>query len=103
MEEFGKEGFKGKRMVEGGNFVQHFQIGPHALALEAMGSPIYSMVAQPTWNQISQTYGNYFTGYGRALPEQHFNLYGGGWTTLPVELGGQMQGGQSRFSGTPNE
>ncbi|MFH1307546.1 MAG: TIM barrel protein [archaeon] len=103
LEEFERKGVKANKIVEGGNFFQHFQMGPHSIALEAMGSPLYSMVAQPGWNQVSQIYGNYFTGYGRVMPEQHFNLYGGGWTTLPVELGGQVQGAQSRFSGTPTE
>ncbi|MFH1500857.1 MAG: TIM barrel protein [archaeon] len=103
MEEFGKKGFKGKKIVEGGNFFQHFQMGPHALALEAMGSPVYSMVAQPSWNQVAQSYGGYFAGYGRFLTDQHFNMYGSSWHTLPVELGGQAQGGQSRMTGTPTE
>jgi len=30
-------------------------------------------------------------------------MYGGGFATLPAELGGQMQNRQSRFAGTPNE
>jgi len=28
-------------------------------------------------------------------------MYGSGFTTMPVELGGQMPGSQSRFGGTP--
>lgn len=31
----------------------------------------------------------------------YFGRYGAGFTTMPVELGGQMPGGQSRFGGAP--
>jgi len=102
LKEFEKKGFKGKKIFEGGQFFQHFQTPPHAMVLEAMGSPVYSMVAQPTWTQIAGSFGDYSTGYGMMLPEQHFSMYGAGFTTLPSELGGQVSGKQSRFSGTPN-
>jgi hypothetical protein len=36
------------------------------------------------------------------MPEKHFSIYGGGFSGLPQELGGQIAGTQSRFSGTPN-
>jgi hypothetical protein len=36
------------------------------------------------------------------LPEKHFSTYGTGFSSLPEELGGQIPGTQSRFSGTQN-
>lgn len=98
-----KAGFKGKQVVETGNWWQHFKTPPMAETLEALGSPLYSMRMDPYWNQVRATYGHYFSGYGPILPEQHFSLYGGGFSALPQELGGQIPGKQSRFSGTPSE
>ena len=102
LEKFGKAGFKGKKVFEGGNFFQHFQQSPHPMVLEGLGSPLGTEGGAPYWNQIIDSTGNYSAGIGKIFPEQHFNLYGSGFSTLPVELGGQVQGGQSRFSGTPN-
>lgn len=102
MKELEKKGFAGKKIFEGGQFFQHFQTPPHPLVLEAMGSPVYSMIAYPTWTEAAGTQGTYSAGYGMMLPEQHFSMYGAGWTGLPAELGGQVSGKQSRFSGTPN-
>ena len=99
--ELKKAGFKGKNIVEGGNFFQHFKTSPHTIALEAMGSPIYGAVAQPTWANSYGIMGVYSSGYGPFLPEHHFSMYGAGFSTLPQDLGGQMPGGQSRLSGTP--
>ncbi len=98
-----KAGFKGKQVIETGNWWQHFKTPPVGETLEALGSPLYSMRMDPYWNQIRATYGHYFMGFGPTLPEQHFSMYGGGFSTLPQELGGQVPGKQSRFSGTPNE
>jgi len=95
-----KAGFKGKNIFEGGGFFQHFKISPHGMVLESMGSPIYSAVAQPTWTHTYGTMGNYASG-GAIYPEQHFQMYGAGFSGLPTELGGQISGRQSRFSGTP--
>jgi hypothetical protein len=36
------------------------------------------------------------------LPEQHFSMYGSGFSTLPAEVGGEAKG-RSRLSGTPME
>ena len=55
----------------------------------------------PYWNQAMGTQGNYFGGYGTTNPQTHHTYFGAGFTTMPVEMGGQMQGGQSRFGGTP--
>lgn len=101
LKKFGKEEYKGKHIFEGGAFVQHFKTIPHGLVLEATGSPIYSAIAQPTWTQIYGSMGGYASGYGNMLPEQNFSIYGGGFSGLPQELGGQIPGKQSRLSGTP--
>ena len=101
MEKLKKKGYKGKAIFEGGNFFQHFKTAPHGMVLEAMGSPMYSSVAGPTWSQTYGTMGAYSGGYGPFLPQQHFSTYGSGFSGLPQELGGQVGGGQSRMSGTP--
>lgn len=101
MEKLGKEGFEGRKIVEAGDWWQHFKTPPTAYTLEAFGSPIYGAMMAPYWNQMSGTYGTYFSGYGKVLPEQHFSIYGTGISNLPTELGGQIPGRQSRMSGTP--
>ena len=53
----------------------------------------------PYWNQASFNYGNYFAGYGTMLHDQHFQTYGGGFSGLPTELGGQVQAKGSRATG----
>jgi len=67
-----------------------------------MGSPIYGANMGSYWNQASGTQGNYFAGYGFSNPSLHHSMYGAGFTTLPMEFGGNIPGTQSRFSGTPN-
>ncbi|MEK6820336.1 MAG: TIM barrel protein [Nanoarchaeota archaeon] len=102
MKELEKEGFKGKTIVEAGGFVQQFKRPPTEYILEAMGSPLYNvMMAQPYWNQIMATQGNYFAFPSAYFPEQHVSLYGTGFSALPSELGGQIPGKQSRATGTP--
>jgi hypothetical protein len=101
MTELQNAGYKGKGIVEAGNFVQHFKTSPHTYTLEALGSPIYPALMQPTWGEVRGTYGAYFGGYGTMLPEQHFSMYGSGFSALPTELGGQIPGKQSRLSGAP--
>jgi sugar phosphate isomerase/epimerase len=100
LEELEKAGFRGRAIVEAGEFVQHFKTSPHPYALAAMGSPMYDMKAAPYWNQAMGIPGTY-TSYGINFPEQHFSLYGGGFSGLPAELGGKIPGKQSRMSGTP--
>jgi len=103
LEKLEKAGFEGKKIIEAGGFVQHFKVSPTQAVLEALGSPLYPMKAEPYWNQIRNTYGGYFSGYGPILPESHFSMYGAGFSGMPVELGGQMPGKQSRFAGAPTE
>jgi len=98
-----QEGFKGKKVVEALSWWQHFseQGANHAIipTMQGMGVPMYS--GGMGGNQIYGIPGGYFTGYGTMLPEQHFSLYGTGFSNLPMELGGQISGKDSRFSGTP--
>ena len=90
-----------RKITEAGAFVQHFKQSPHPLTMAAFGSPIYSMKAGPYWNQAHQIQGSYSGGYGTVNPQTHHSYFGAGFTTMPVELGGQMPGGESRFGGTP--
>ena len=40
-----------KKIIEAGNWWQHFKTSPFQPTLEAVGSPIYSMQMAPSWNQ----------------------------------------------------
>lgn len=91
---------KARKIVEAGAFVQHFKKSPHSYVLAALGAPIYG--GGPGWNRAAETFGGYFSYPMAYLPEKHFSMYGTGFSMLPEELGGQIPGTQSRFSGTPN-
>jgi sugar phosphate isomerase/epimerase len=103
LEELEKTGRLGemKKIVEAGGLIQHFKKLPHSMTLAAFGSGIYGMKAGPTWNQAVELQGNYFSGYGQLNPQTHHSYFGAGFTTMPVDLGGNMPGGASRFGGTP--
>ena len=103
LEKLEKAGFSGKKIMEAGGFVQHFKVPPTKYILEAFGSPVYSVPQAPYWNQIRTGIGEYTSGPFAVMPEQHFSIYGGGFLSLPIELGGQIPGKQSRMSGTPME
>lgn len=98
-----KEGFSGKKIIEAGNWYQHFKTIPMRETLAGMGMPVYAAKEAPYWSQAAGTYGRYFAGYGTFLPEEHISMYGAGFSGLPAELGGQVPGKQSRFSGAPME
>jgi len=68
-----------------------------------MGSPIYSMMMQPYWNQMLGFYQGYFGVYGQMLPQVNYETFGAGFSQLPAELGGQRQAAGSRMSGRPME
>jgi len=89
------------KIIEAGAFISQFKASPLPGALKALNSPIYSMKAGPTWNMVERISGNYNIGFGNSSPENHHSLYGAGFTTLPTELGGQVSGEFSRFSGSP--
>jgi len=104
MEKLGKKGFEAKKIIEAGNWWQHFQSPPVQETLEAFGSPLYSMNLGPYWNQTQGLQQNYFGGYGMMLPNQNYQMVGAGFAQLPTELGGQLQGaGGSRMSGNQME
>ena len=108
LKKIGKPGYDVKKVIEAGNWWQHFSPGgksnpPLIPTLKAMGSPLYSMYMQPAWEGIADMgmRGGYFTGQGAINPDYHHMIYGAGFTTLPRELGGQIPGGTSRATGTP--
>ncbi len=88
-----KAGVKVPQITEAGAFVAQFRTSPHPYVLEALGSPMYTYMLEPFWNQTRQTYGSYFAGYGEFLPDFHFRTYGApSFSALPSELGGEMPG-----------
>lgn len=102
---YNKQMDKIKHVIETGNWFGPQAFGnqtPFAQSLKSFGSPIYSMKMAPYWNQAYGAMGGYFSGYGQVLPEQHFSMYGAGFSNMPKELGGQMSG-KSRVGGTPME
>jgi sugar phosphate isomerase/epimerase len=100
MEKLGKEGFEAKKIIEAGNWWQHFKSPPVKENLEAFGSPIYSDGVAPFWNQTTGLYQGYFGGMGLILPQINYETFGAGFAQLPVELGGQRPGAAgSRMSG----
>ncbi|MBS3163172.1 hypothetical protein J4427_00595 [Candidatus Woesearchaeota archaeon] len=84
-----------RQIIEAGNFVQNFKESPYPYALEALGSPIYSIGGAPYWAETrkAQAQDYYSVGFGEILPEYHFKqFYGGGWAAVPRELGGEKAG-----------
>jgi sugar phosphate isomerase/epimerase len=91
---------KVRKVVEAGGYIQQIaQRGVHGETAKAFGSPIYGVQMANYWNQAMDVRGSYFGGYGVLNPSIHHNLYGAGFTTLPMEVGGNVPGGGSRFSG----
>ncbi len=98
IDKFNTQKRKIKKIVETGGWYQHFQVTPFRETMEAFGSPLYAMHMAPQW-QAAAGANPYFAGRG-LNPDIHHSLYGAGFTTLPIELGGQVQGGVNRMSGT---
>lgn len=94
-----------KKVIEAGGLVNPnmgLKINPLRATLGAFGSSIIGGESPIYWNQAENLQGSYF-GFPMAyMPEKHFSIYGSGFSTLPQELGGQIPGTGSRFSGTPN-
>ncbi len=100
LDKLGKEGFDAKKIIEAGNWWQHFRTPPFKESLEAFGSSIYSMQMAPYWNQALGAQQDYYPGYGQVLPQSNYETFGAGFSRLPMELGGQRQGADgSRMSG----
>lgn len=101
LEKYGKKIKDIKKIVEtGGPWFRDFKVTPFAQTLNAFGSPVYSMQMAPYWNQAVSNYGGYFSGLGPINPQFHHSVYGAGFSNIPIDLGGQMEG-QSRLSGAP--
>lgn len=107
LEALKKKGFKfekGNVIVESGSFVAQFKENPHLYAAEYFGSSLYTEKRAPYWPEMWETEGVYGLGYGPIFPEVHFReMYGAGFSNLPISLGGQAGEDRSRFAGTPNE
>jgi len=89
-------------IVEAGGFVAELGQNPTLSVMEYFGSPLYKMSPSPYWTDLTHGYANYKEPY-MEFPQQHFNLYGSSFTTLPKSVGGQVGNENSRFSGTPNQ
>jgi hypothetical protein len=104
MKELKKAGFEGKQIIEAGNWWQHFAEhgggNPFKPSIEAFDSPIYTMASGPSWSEAG-TFGHYYSGHGAVNPPIHHNTYGAGFQNMPVELGGEIPGGdRGRFAGS---
>ena len=92
LKELEKAGFKGRGIVEAGEFVANFKEVPHLYALSNLGSPLYVEKTEPYWRDIWDSYGVYFSGFGEMMPQKYFDLYGPpGFAQLPSALGGQAK------------
>jgi hypothetical protein len=100
MAKLGEKGFEGKKIIEAGNWWQHFQTPPVRETLEGLGSPMYTSGIGPYWNQSLGLQQGYSSGYGMMLPSNNYQTFGAGFSQLPGELGGEMTRGGStgRFS-----
>lgn len=105
MEQLGERGKTVKKIVEAGNWWQHFQTNPMRFSYESVDSPIYSMKMGPSWNELGAgSEAGYFGGFGPTLPQINYETFGTGFSQLPSELGGSRQGGHgSRMGGSPLE
>ena len=102
-EGLGKEYDKVAHIVESGGFASQFKQSPRLQELEYFNSPLYDIKGGPFWRDVAYTHAEYSMGYGLMFPEKHFEMYGGGFSNLPQELGGNVPGDKSRLSGTPND
>ncbi len=101
MKKKGLEYRKGHVIVEAGSFVGQFKENPHPYTLEYFNSGLYQNQVSPYWKNIWETEAPYGLGYGQILPGKHFEMYGAGFSNLPVDLGGPISQDRSRFSGAP--
>ena len=89
LETLEKEGWKGRGIIEAGNFVKEFETSPFPTVLEYFGSPVYETGGRFKSDIYGSSFGSYID-----FPKQHFDLYGSGFSTLPKELGGEIGGGE---------
>ena len=93
MEALGEEGSKARKINEVGGWINNFKTNPFGQILESFGSPIYSTSDGPYWSQRTGFQQSYVGGYGHILPSTHYETFGSGFSRLPQELGGSIQGG----------
>ena len=105
MQKLGVNGEKARKIVEAAHWWQFQQTSPMGVTMEALGSPIYGMNMAPYWNQKDALWQGYNSGFeGNWLPQTNYETFGGGFSNIPKELGGQRgQTGRSRMGGTPME
>tara|TARA_Y100000034_G_scaffold48778_1_gene60327 strand:+ start:230 stop:2038 length:1809 start_codon:yes stop_codon:yes gene_type:complete len=99
MKKLGKKGEDARKIIEAAHWWQFQQTSPVGVTMEALGSPLYSMGMGPYWNQAAGFQQGYFGGYGMMLPQINYETFGGGFSTLPSELGGQRPGAQGNRMG----
>lgn len=104
MERLGEKGFEAKKIIEAANWYEHFKSPAFQPTLEGVGSPVYSAGAETGgiyWNQAPGFYQGYSEGLsGEWLPQIHYETFGGGFSQLPLDLGGQRAGrGGGRMGG----
>jgi len=107
IDEIKKQGFKGKEIIEAGNWWQFFSTqgggNPFLPSLEGLDSPVYAMGGgEGGWANTAYM-GGYFSGQGPISPQVHHQIYGAGFQNMPVELGGEIAGDRGRFAGSPNQ
>ncbi len=99
LQKLGKQGFDAKKVVEALQWWQHQKTPPFRETLEAFGVPMVASQA-PYWNQAIGLQQDWYPGSGQMLPQGNYETFGAGFAQLPMELGGQKQGGEgSRMSG----
>jgi len=100
----GEKGVKAKKIIETGDWWEHFKVSPVKASLQALGSPIYEVGMGPYWDQTPALHEQgYFSGYGELLPSVNYQTWGAGFSRLPGELGGSAGQSGSNFSGRPME
>ena len=101
VKELEQTGFRGRIIEEGGSWTNSFKQSSFPVVLENIQAPLYGAQGGPVWN--TNPYNSAHSDSFIEFPQSHFNLYGSSFTTMPKELGGQVGGEKSRFSGTPNQ
>lgn len=98
MEKLGQKGFEAKKIIEAASWWEHMKTSPVKESLEGFGSPMYLSGGTPYWNQSLGFQQGYSSGYGMMLPSNNYQLFGAGFSQLPIELGGDVKGASGRFS-----
>jgi hypothetical protein len=93
MKKLGQKGYDAKKIIEAGQWWQHFKTAPMNESLEGLGAAFYTSRIAPYWNQSAGFQQGYMTGYGLMLPPVHYETFSSGFSMLPQELGGDRQQG----------